>query len=169
MPHEPVLLMPHTGGPPPTPSPAPQPLLGREPSNSLLALEENQMVLVLMMMGLLASSSFPKVTEVYVTAARTAGTRRTETEVEQATVQAAQARVAATMPLRPATPSQRNGATCLAVGRYSPHQVANNPWRGFFCLPAMWSDLSLTATSSWPAECWVSLGTTIVMCNLVVI
>lgn len=122
MPHEPVPLMPHTGGPPPTPSPAPQPLLGREPSNSLPVLEESQMVLAQMMMGLLASSSFPKVTETCVTAARTAGTRRTETGVEQATAQAAQAQVAATMPLHPATPSQRNGATCLAVG--PGHEVA---------------------------------------------
>ena len=154
MPHEPVPLMPHTGGPPPTPSPAPQPLLGREPSNSLLALEESQMVLALMMMGLLGSSSFPRVTAMCVTVARTDGTRRTEMGVGQATDQAAQAPVAATMPLLPATPrSQRNGATCLAVGRYSPRQVANNLWRGFFCLPTMWSDLSLTAASSWPAEC----------------
>lgn len=52
-----------------------------------------------------------------VTAARTAGTRRTEMGVGQVTDQAAQAPAAATTPLPPATPpSQRNGATRLAVG-----------------------------------------------------
>lgn len=139
MQHEPVLLMPHIGGLPPAPSPVPQPLQGQEPSNSLPALGESQTVLALMMMGSPGSSFCLRVIVVDVTAARTVGTRKTERGAEQATAQAAQAPAAATMPLPPATPSQRNGATYLAVGRYSPHQVANKPWRDFFCLPAMWS------------------------------
>lgn len=153
MQHEPVLLMLHIGGHPPGPSPVPQPHLGQGPSNSLPASGESQMVLAQMMMGLLESSSCPRVTAVAVIAERTVGTRKIERGAEQATDQAAQAPAAATMPLPPATPSQRNAATCLAVGRYSPHQVANNPWRGFFCLPAMWSDCSMATTSSWPAVC----------------
>lgn len=153
---EPVLPMPHIGGLPPDPSPVPQPLQGQEPSNSLPALGESQTVLALMMMVSLESSFCPRVIAVDVTAARTVGTRKIERGAVQATDQAAQAPAAATMPLPPATPSQRNGATCLAVGRYSPHQVANNPWRDFFCLPAMWSYLSLATARYWPAGCCVS-------------